>query len=270
MQKKIPTLAGIIIIIVAMAILFGGVFVYQYISIKNLIKQQQKTTYIKTTEEKLNINQKEGCVLLPYTGKVSLNTLPYYSQGQEDFRGGMVCKFVINPKLPIFTFNFIGQDDNTLGNINIMEGSKIIQTINGGVDPNYITPETSQDILKPVDANFDGYKDLPILTECGATGNCGYDFYLYDPNTNQFVNNSFLTNLGTFNIDNEKQQITASSNSSVADWEKDIYQYKSSQYLLIEKDISTWNRSDDTVTIQTYKLQNGKMNLVSSVTNPFE
>ena len=236
------------------------------------VQMREQINFLKTTGEHSNVSQTEGCILLPYTGTVPLNKLPYYSEGDEDLRGGMVCKFIINPKLPIFTFNFIGKEDNTLSAIKITEGSspKVIQTINEDIDLDAISPATSKDIFTPVDANFDGYKDLPILTMCGATGNCGYDFYLYDPNINQFLNNSFLTNMGTFQIDSSKQQITAISNSSVADGENDIYQYKNGQYILIEKDVSTWNRDNNTVIFQIYKLKDGKMDLFSSTTEPFD
>jgi hypothetical protein len=128
---------------------------------------------------------------------------------------------------------------------------------------------TTQSILVPVDANFDGYEDLPILNQCGATGNCTYDFYLYNTSTNQFVENDFLSSLGTFSIDATKKQVTTYSNGSYWDWEIDTYQYANGQYTLIQKQISalTSSSSDNgTVMVSFYQLQNGKMQLVHSTT----
>ncbi len=222
-------------------------------------------------------NQKTGCSLLPYIGTTTLSQLPYYSPSydgvDEDLRGGMICNFAINSKLLVFTFHFLGQPDNTFGNIQITQGdsTKIIQTITNYTDPNALAPAKSSSVLKPVDVNFDGYLDLPVLNNCGATGNCSYDFYLYDPTTNQFLKNSFLTNLGGFKpdqIDSVKKQITASWNSSVADWQQATYQYQGGQYVLIKKVMSSWDRDKNMVTVETYELHDGKMELTNSTTTP--
>lgn len=229
------------------------------------------------TSVSVSSNQKTGCSLLPYTGTTTLSQLPYYSPSydgvDEDLRAGMICNFAINSKLPVFTFHFLGQPANTFGDIQIQEGSntKVIQTITNSTDPNALAPAKSSSVLKPVDVNFDGYLDLLILNNCGATGNCSYDFYLYDQTTNQFLKNSFLTNLGGFKldqIDSVKKQITASWKSSVADWEQATYQYQGGQYMLIKKIISSWDREKNMVTVETYKLHDGKMKLTNSTTTP--
>lgn len=220
------------------------------------------------------VNQKTGCSLLPYKGTIPLSQTPYYSSpNDQDLRGGMVCNFIINPTLPVFTFHFVGQEDNSLGNIDITEGnsSEVIQTIVNTTSYD-ATLTKAEDIIVPIDVNFDGYLDLPILNDCGATGNCSYGFYLYDPTTSQFVKNSFLTNLGGFkpdSVDSAKKQITASWNSSAADWEADIYQYQNNKYILVQKEVSIWNRNNDIVTKEIYELKNGKMELISSTKSTF-
>lgn len=250
-------------IIIAVAIVLGTGAWYEYRSMNHVAPM------LPTQQA----GAKEGCSLLSYTGTTSLSEVPYTSPGEADFRGGMICSFTINSKLPSFTFHFIGQEDNTLGNIEITQGNNpnIIQTIDDvsnlvPIDPNSIAPESYRSILVPVDANFDGYKDVPILIECGATGNCSYDFYLYDPTTNKFVHNAFLSNLGTFQLDSAKKQLTASSNSSASDWEDDTYQYNAGQYSLIKKVISVGNRDSNVQTQTTYELQNGGMKLTDSTT----
>ena len=215
----------------------------------------------------VSVGSTMGCTLLPYTGTTPLSQVQYYSPGEQDVRGGMVCKVDINPQLPAFTLSFAGQADNTLGNITITEGTdeKVIQTIPNTTSYD-ATLTKAENTIVPVDANFDGYKDLPILNQCGATGNCTYAFYLYDPVTNQFVENSFLSNLGSPSFDAGKKQLTTEWNSSYADWEADTYQYQSGQYILMQKIISASNGQNNTVMQQRFQLQNGKMTLINSTT----
>jgi hypothetical protein len=213
----------------------------------------------------------EGCKLGTYAGTIPLSHLQDYAPGDEDFRGGMTCTFRINQRLPLFTFHFAGEEDNTLGSFDITAGtsSKVIQTIDNTTDPNAIAPAKAQSVLAVVDANFDGYQDLQLMNQCGATGNCSYDFYLYDPKENRFVHNDFLSNLTTPSFDQSKKQVTASSNSSVSDWENETYRYQSDgRYTLIHKEVSEWDRKTSTVTVKSYELRNGKMELVDSTTTP--
>lgn len=216
------------------------------------------------------IPAKQGCTLLPYTGTTPLNKLPYYFEGQPDLRGGVMCHFRISPDLPIFNFHFAGTPDNSLGDLEITEepSTAVLQTIEAG-DWGEVSSssELEKNLLTPVDANFDGYNDLQILSNCGATGNCSYDFFLYDRVTNQFVRNEFLSsNLCTPDFDARKKQITTHSNGSAADWQSDTYQYEDGHYTLIRREISTWDRTAEKVTVNTYELRDGKMQLVHSET----
>ena len=221
--------------------------------------------------ESSSSSQSEGCNLGAYTGTVPLSQLQYYSPGDEDLRGGMICTFRVNSNLPLFTFHFPGEADNTFGDLDItMEtSSEVIQTIENTTDPNAIAPAKAQSVLTAVDANFDGYQDLQILSQCGATGNCSYNFYLYDPKKEEFVRNDFLSDLGTPSFDAKKKQVTTSSNGSASDWQNETYQYgNGGQYTLIHREVSTWDRNHKTVTVSIYELRNGKMELVDSKTAP--
>lgn len=211
----------------------------------------------------------EGCKLLPYSGKRPLRDVPNYFEGEEDLRGGMTCTFLIHSTLSVFTFHFIGRDDNSFGNIEIRKrnDTQVIETIENETDPGAVTPRHAEDVLAAVDANFDGYNDLQILNNCGGTGNCAYDFYLYDPAANEFVHNEFLSNLSSPEFHAENKQVTTHSHGSAADWESDTYQYENGRYTLIHQEISTWDRTTDVVTVSTYELRNGKMVLVDSKTD---
>jgi len=217
------------------------------------------------------MQESEGCKLGTYTGTTPLSQLQYYVAGEEDFRGGMTCTFRINSKLPPFTFHFAGREDNTFGDLDITAGSssQVIQIIENSTDPNAIAPAKAESVLASVDANFDGYQDLQLLSSCGGTGNCSSNFYLYDPKANQFVHNDFLSGLVTPSFDQAKKQVVTSSNLSAYDTDSETYQYENEgRYTLIEKQVSTWDRQGHTVTLRTYELRNGQMELIDSKTTP--
>jgi len=215
--------------------------------------------------------QSEGCKLGAYTGTTPLTQMQYYVAGEEDLRGGMTCTFRIHSNLPLFTFHFAGREDNTFGDLDITSGtsSEVVQTIENSTDPNLIEPAAAKSVLTAVDANFDGYQDLQILSNCGGTGNCSYHFYLYNPKTKQFVHNDFLSGLTTPSFDQAKKQVMTGSNLSAYDSEGETYQYETGdRYTLIQKQVSTWDRSGHTVTVRTYELRNGQVELVDSTTKP--
>lgn len=170
----------------------------------------------------------------------------------------------------MFAFHFIGRDNNSFGNVDVGEGndSRVIQTIENETDAGLVTPQHAEDVLSAVDANFDGYNDLQILNNCGGTGNCSYDFFLYEPSTNQFVHNDFLSNLSSPEFHEDKKQVSTHSHGSASDWENDTYQYEKGRYTLIRQEVSAWDRDTGVVTVSTYELRNGKMVLVDSTTDP--
>ena len=207
----------------------------------------------------------EGCKLHPYTGKTPLNKLQNYFSGAEDLRGGMTCRFRIHPKASVLVFHFPGKEDNSFGNLEIQEESgKVIQTIENETEPGLVMPARVESVLQAVDANFDGYKDLQLLSNCGGTGNCAYTFYLFDPATGRFVVNGFLSDLTTPSFDAATKQVTSSSNSSAADSQSEIYQYGNGQYTLIRKEVSEWDRDRHVVNLKTYERRNGKLELIES------
>jgi len=222
---------------------------------------EEKSEQAATKTAPRSQDQSEGCTVLPYEGKSSEDQAPPY----PDWRGGMVCRFFINPKLPLFTFRFVAEGDNPLGKIQISEGesTKVIQTLRYPHANPYLGagPTDPLKILQPLDANFDGYKDLPMLLQCGAVGNCTYDFYLYDPATNRFVYNSFLSGLSEPEFDPQDKTVTSYWHISAGDGGHGTYQYRNGQYVLIERVESTWDREKDIITRKTYELRHGKLEL---------
>jgi hypothetical protein len=158
-----------------------------------------------------------------------------------------------------FTLHVLGRPDNTLGDIQVMQGGKVVQTITGHViDLDALNPAGLDSAVQSVDANFDGYQDLELLNDCGATGNCDYDFYLYDPAQGRFVHNEFLSGLGTPEFHPAKKQVTTSWNSSAVDYSSSVYEFRDGDYIEIEREESDENGS------RSYDRKDGKMVLRST------
>jgi hypothetical protein len=206
-------------------------------------------------------SQREGCALLHDEGRQPEGEAP----ADPDLRGGMLCRFTMGPNLPAFTFRFAADGDNPLGKIEVSEGAsaKIIQTLRyPHADPYLGAPPLDPlKILDPLDANFDGYKDLPLLLQCGAVGNCTYDFYLYDPATNQFVYDSFLSGLTMPMFDPANKEVKSYWHMSAGDGGHDTYQFQNGKYILIGREVLSWDREKDIITKKTYELRDGKMQL---------
>jgi len=195
-----------------------------------------------------------SCTILAYTGAAPLKQVD--PDASEDLRGGMSCRFMVNARLPALTLHFIGRDDNSLGDIQVLQGNKLIQTITGhDLDLGALYPATLKAEVQLVDANFDGYQDLQLLNDCGATGNCDYDFYLYDPARRRFVYSKFLSGLGSPEFDASKKQVTTGWNTSADDSTSSIYQFRSGHYIEIEREESDANGT------KIFERRNGRMHL---------
>ena len=96
----------------------------------------------------------------------------------------------------------------------------------------------------------------------------GPDYYAYEPTSRKFVHDDFLSNLSTPSFDKTKKQLMTSSNGSVSDWEKDVYQFENGKYTLIHREVSTWDRDQHKVNVSTYELRDGQMTVVDSTSEP--
>jgi len=97
----------------------------------------------------------------------------------------------INPKLGLYSFKFITDTaDLQLNRINIYYESKLVQTI--------LTNKESYGDNKYgfIDWNIDGYKDISVLWNRGATGNSAYWIWSYSPKKKKFIYNKRLSGDG--------------------------------------------------------------------------
>jgi len=77
----------------------------------------------------------------------------------------------------------------------------------GHFDWNIDSIEYNGHVVQLVDINFDGYLDLRILDNEGATGNDWYATYIYDPRLRKFRYHKALSTLSGVTMDKELKQI---------------------------------------------------------------
>jgi len=129
----------------------------------------------------------------------------------------------INDKLPEFTFKIVGsfKEDHPpyvsflAQHVEIINTSKKGQQIlkaknrfdNHGDGWDAKFDFELANIVEFVDMNFDGYLDLRLLYNTGATGNNWYATYLFNPSKGEFVYHEELSKLSGMKIDEKFKQI---------------------------------------------------------------
>lgn len=215
-MKKISTLAGILIILVAAIILFGGVFAYGYFATKT----QPVISYS-------NIQKKNRTSSVSVTG----NTVDLKITGE----------YVIS-----FSYSNCGDYFCTgpgLVTIKNFNTKNIIQTIKSNLYFSTLYLKDTSQENGPIfleDFNFDGIKDLGISTTGSGYGSYAYDVYIFDPVKKQFVLNQKFTNTigqnnGGYSIDKTKKIITTYNKSGCC-WHQTLeYQVVNNEPQLFHK-----------------------------------
>jgi hypothetical protein len=116
----------------------------------------------------------------------------------KDLSQGATFKFKIAPDLPEFTFKIIpesrendqyGNAQSTVRDIEVVgdDANKPPQHLTGcHLDEMEPPLASSSDWFHADDYNFDGYQDIYLLTNWGATGNQYGCVWLFNPNTKSF------------------------------------------------------------------------------------
>jgi len=212
----------------------------------------------RSGNESADSNQSDDCIVL-LNGKHATDIGWGAAMDGHDLEDGMDCSFHVNASTAAFTLHFAGRPDNTLGDIEVRQAGKVIQTITGHeVNLNGLAPAGLDLEVSAIDANFDGYQDLELLSDCGATGNCDYDFYLYDPRDNRFVYSKFLSGLTSPSFDAAEKRVVTTWNTSPSDGASSTYEFRNGDYVEIERVEMSHSGTD------TYKQRKGKLVLVKS------
>jgi len=145
------------------------------------------------------------------SGISPLVAMPAPGQGSvtEDLSKGRTFTFTIAPQLPVFRFKLIPnvQPDDQYGNarstireIEVYAGdsAKPLQMLTGCDLREAGPPFKGSNFFLARDMNFDGYKDIFLVTGQGATGNRSGCAWIYDPKANRFEYNDAFSQLDRF------------------------------------------------------------------------
>lgn len=145
----------------------------------------------------------------------------------EDLSHGPILKFKIAPDLPEFTFKVVpevlnpdsdGNPQSTIQDVQVFRGAstELLQSLQGCEWEEMEPPYKNSDWFRVEDVNFDGYADVFILTNWGATGNEFGCIWLYNPKTGRFEFSKEFSELGTFVLDPATKTITTHANGGAA------------------------------------------------------
>ena len=162
----------------------------------------------------------------------------------------------VAPNLPKFTFRIIPdvQPNDQFGNaqsivrdIEVFSGDSNapMQHLTGcewiGMEP----PPRGQDWFRAVDLNFDGYHDIYVLTDWGATGNSQGCIWLYNSATKRFDYSTEFSRLGSFTLDPANKTIVTWANGGMAGGVHSVEKYKiaNDRPVLVYSERQDWDQS---------------------------
>jgi len=206
---------------------------------------------------------------------ICLVSFAYSSQGvATDLSKGASFTFKIGENLPPFTFKIIpnkqptdeyGNAQSTISDIEVYGGdSKVPSQHLQGCDFDSMEPPPRGDYwFHADDYNFDGYQDIFLMTDWGATGNFGGCIWLYDAKTGRFDYSKEFSAIEIHEVDAATKTLSSISNSSAADWEQERYAVRNNHPVLI------WSEEQDSDNAKTHceiqERRNGKMVTVLDV-----
>jgi hypothetical protein len=147
--------------------------------------------------------------------------------------------FVVSvaPNLPKFTFRIIPdvQGNDQFGNAQSIVRDIEVFSADSDVPTQHLTgcewvgmepPPRGEDWFRAVDFNFDGYQDIYVLTDWGATGNNQGCIWLFNSATKRFDYSPEFSELGTFTLDRANKTIITWSNGGMAGGVHSARKYK--------------------------------------------
>lgn len=172
----------------------------------------------------------------------------------QDLSHGATFTVRIAPGLPEFTFkalpHFEQVDDNgdpqsTIREVQVFRGDSRhpVQILNGCSWEAMEPPRVGLEWFRAADINFDGYKDIYILTNWGVTGNQFGCVWLYNTATGSFDFSSAFSQLETMTLHPESKTITTFSNNGNAgnDFHAAKYAVENNRLVLIMQIAQDWD-----------------------------
>jgi hypothetical protein len=100
------------------------------------------------------------------------------------------------------------------------------------------------DMVQMVDLNFDGYLDLRILWNVGATGCNSYGSFLYDQKSKRFVFNKKLSSMLVLKLDPKQKQIITYDRSGGCQEYMRYYKVRNNQFVVTKVEWTELNNAN--------------------------
>jgi hypothetical protein len=100
-------------------------------------------------------------------------------------------------------------------------------------------------IVEVVDINFDGYLDLRLLYNTGATGNNWYGTYLFNPSKGKFVYHKELSQLSGISLDHNSKQIITYNRGGFCEEYREYYKFSNNKLILVKIEWTEIDRTRD-------------------------
>jgi len=176
-----------------------------------------------------------------------------------------VYEVTVNPEVEPFELHLVykAPSYHYVKEIQVYRSEELLQTVRVNmVDP---VDEGGNAELGLVDANFDGYGDLQLLSYRGATGNEGWLFWLYDPGRERFKYNSDLSNVPSVWFDEESKSVFASAVAGHAGrlYSAAVYEWEGMNLVLVRLESQSYDEEAGMYHRVVSVLKDGKMEVVS-------
>lgn len=187
------------------------------------------------------------------------------SEVAEDVRNGANFTFKIHPGFPTYRFHLVGnRESNTIDRIEVSKGNDttIIQVLK---DFEMEPPYRGARYFQREDINFDGYVDIKLMNWWGATGNSGYNYWLFDPRKGRFVFHQELSDLSNPTPNYKTKRIKTHHGGGMAGniYDDATYVFENGRLVSIREETQDWVKDKKHFLRVIRERRNGKMVVVS-------
>ncbi len=161
------------------------------------------------------------------------------------------------------SIGFVGTSPNHVTAVDLTRGQdkKPFQVLQTDIHPT-IDLETVGILF--IDLNFDGHRDVALMAELPEGANVPYNYYLYDPETKQFVREPLLDVISSPEIFGEEKEIRAFWRLDASVSGQDIWQWRSGKPVITGR-IEETRAREGQCTARHYRLLSEKMKLVRQI-----
>ena len=196
----------------------------------------------------------DGCEPVGYSGRVEPP-----SENLTDLRGGAICHFRVRDDIPVIGVRLYSDPaENVITHFEVFrgKGGVVDQRLESGMGE---PPYKDAQYFQALDLNFDGYKDIRIMTSWGATGNTVYKNWLYEPKFESFDHSPALDALSSPTPDPKRRVITTRSNGGMAGciYTIQTYDYFNGQLRLIWEESQVYKESTKSFEKTVQKFEDG-------------